>query len=256
MRPPKTNTQESHDTETKPGHVFFLCGFYVNCDMFFSSFFSASHSRWLCESEAAQWFGWKNWEFGGWEWWEPCYLAQGLRGVKTKSIWNFCRDAGGLRNRCQTKISGLFVKWWNLTVFLKRKGDPNQFEREESTKYMSVQHLLIDCIFWHLTRFEDSKVEGFWVIGEPPGTKVRSYMIFQTYIFRLSDPKGLCESIATPPKINIESWNNGTWKLVVWKMRFLFQGEECRFHINFLGCKSYRISYCIISTCDYMPGHC
>lgn len=103
VRPPKKHTGISWQ-RNKIGICLFLCGFYVNCDLFFSSCFSVSHSRWLCESEAAQWFGWKNWEFGGWEWWEPCYLAQGLRGVKTKSIWSFCRDAGGLRNRCQTKI--------------------------------------------------------------------------------------------------------------------------------------------------------
>lgn len=90
--------------------------------------------------------------------------------------------------------------------------------REKSLQSTWASSTMIDCIFLHLTRFEDSKVEGPWVIGESPGTKVRSSMIFQNFVFRLSDPKVCVKVLLRPRKL---TWNHGTWKLVVWKMCFL-----------------------------------
>lgn len=126
-------------------------------------------------------------------------LGSGIKGSHNKVNLKFLSGCWGIAKSLPNKNLRFACERMESNIFFLRKGDPNQFEREESTKYMSIQHLLIDSIFLHLARFEDSKVEGFWVIGEPPGTKVRSSMIFQTYIFRLSDPQ-VCVKVLLRPR--------------------------------------------------------
>ena len=205
----------------------------VNCDVLFS--------RWLRKSEAAQWFGWKNREFGGWEWWEPCYLAQGLKGVQTKAIWNFRQGCWGIGNHCQRKIK---VCLWKDGIHQKKVRINLRDKSLQSTWASSTIWLTVS---FYMSRSRIPKSKVFWLLGD----LVRS-SIFQNVFLRVSDPRVCGRKYCEKPP-------NGTWKLVVKRRCVSFWKRGIfRFHLLHFWGWTNPIEFHINYTCDKknMPGDC